>query len=273
MADYAIGDLQGCYDPLLRLLESIDFDEKRDRLWFVGDLVNRGPDSLQVLRFIKQLPIAPRITLGNHDLYLLQRIFAAEPYVVGDDTLQAILDAEDGESLGHWLRKQNILYYDETLNVVMTHAGIAPVWNLALAKALAKELEAKLMGDNYRESLQDMHGNTPTCWEPHLQGRDRLRVIANYFTRMRYCDPKGCLLLGYKGKVKEAPEGYIPWYAWPQRVNFDVDLIFGHWASLRGECPIDRIHALDTGCLWGGSLTAMRLQDRRRFSVEGYQRF
>lgn len=267
--DYAIGDVQGCYEPLLRLLEHIDFDEKSDRLWFVGDLVNRGLQSLEVLRFIQSLPIQPRITLGNHDLHLLSRLFNPSARKNQDDTLQAILAASDGEALGHWLRKQSILYHDESLNIVMCHAGIAPLWDLSVATMCAKALEAVLQGEHYKDYLSHMYGNTPDYWSPTLSGMDRLRCITNYFTRMRFCDANGRLLLGYKGTINAAPMGIFPWYAVPNRPVINAEIVFGHWAALMGRCPISGIHAIDTGCLWGGKLTALRLQDRKRFAVTG----
>lgn len=269
MFDYAIGDVQGCLDPLLRLLELVQFNERADRLWFVGDLINRGPQSLAVLRFIKNLPITPRITLGNHDLHLLSRLWGNNKRHDPDDTLQAILDAPDCDELGHWLRKQPILYHDLDLNVVMCHAGIAPVWDLETAKACASELENCLAGDDYREFLENMYGNSPSYWSPTLKGIPRLRVICNYFTRMRYCDERGQLVLNYQGNIANAPAGLYPWYEVPKRCAIQPDILFGHWSALKGQCSSSRIHALDTGCLWGGTLTALRIQDKQRFMVPG----
>lgn len=269
MSDYAIGDIQGCYDPLMRLLDHIQFNEHSDRLWFVGDLVNRGPQSLAVLRFVKNLPLTPYVTLGNHDLHLLGKLFTKSPRQNHDDTLHAILTAADREELGHWLRCQGILYHDEALNIVMCHAGIAPVWNLAQAKNYAAELEQVLSGSDYCAFLTHMYGNSPQHWSEALTGMDRLRLITNYFTRMRFCDLNGDLLLHYKGTVAAAPSELVPWFAVPNRCPIDVDIVFGHWAALQGDSSNPRIHAIDTGCLWGGSLTALRLQDRQRFMVPG----
>lgn len=269
MADYAIGDVQGCYEPLLRLLELIQFDEQVDRLWFVGDLVNRGPESLAVLRFIRALPIEPRITLGNHDLHLLASLFAGRPWKGDDDTIQDVIHAPDSEELGHWLRKQSLLYYSRELNWVMCHAGICPLWDLDLAIQLAKEVEDALSGEHYIRFLSQMYGNHPNAWSEQLTGMDRLRVITNYLTRMRYCDEEGRLDFSFKGALADAPQALYPWYAVPCRTNISIDMVFGHWAALMGKCPNPRIHAIDTGCLWGGQLTALRLQDKRRFSVSG----
>lgn len=270
MPDYAIGDVQGCYDPLQRLLELIDFNEKEDCLWFVGDLVNRGPDSLAVLRFIYSLPVKPKITLGNHDLHLLGLLFGGQPWKGHDDTLEEVMLADDGEELGHWLRKQSLLCRSSELNIVMCHAGIAPLWDLSKAVDLANELEAVLSGDSYHEFFAQMYGNKPDIWSDDLVGLDRLRVITNYFTRMRYCDAHGRLDLGYKGTLSKAPNHLYPWFAVPCRKEIEMDIVFGHWAALMGRSSHPRIHAIDTGCLWGGQLTALRLQDRQRFSVPGY---
>ncbi|HAT7073656.1 TPA: symmetrical bis(5'-nucleosyl)-tetraphosphatase [Legionella pneumophila] len=268
--DYAIGDVQGCYDPLQRLLELIDFNEKEDCLWFVGDLVNRGPDSLAVLRFIYSLPVKPKITLGNHDLHLLGLLFGGQPWKGHDDTLEEVMLADDGEELGHWLRKQSLLCRSSELNLVMCHAGIAPLWDLSKTVGLANELEAVLSGDSYHEFFAHMYGNKPDIWSDGLVGLDRLRVITNYFTRMRYCDAHGRLDFGYKGTLSKAPNHLYPWFEVPCRKEIEMDIVFGHWAALMGQSSHPRIHAIDTGCLWGGQLTALRLQDRQRFSVPGY---
>jgi bis(5'-nucleosyl)-tetraphosphatase (symmetrical) len=267
--DYVIGDVQGCFEPLQRLLDHINFDEHADRLWFVGDLVNRGPQSLSVLRFIKNLPLTPRITLGNHDLHLLAKLFCAQSLQNRDDTLHEIVTALDAHELGHWLRKQPILYHDPELNIVMCHAGIAPVWSLSQAKALSRELEQVLSGEHYRDYLAAMYGNMPDYWSDDWVGMDRLRVICNYFTRMRFCDAQGHLMFMYQGTIAQAPDHLYPWYMVPCRHNIEADIVFGHWAALQGICSHPRIHALDTGCYWGGQLTALRLQDKRRFEVPG----
>lgn len=269
MSDYAIGDVQGCYGPLQQLLELIQFNERQDRLWFVGDLVNRGQESLSVLRFVKNLCITPRITLGNHDLHLLCKLFTKTARYNADDTLHAILMAPDRDELGHWLRQQSLLYHDPHLNVVMCHAGIAPMWNLAKAKTLAHEFEHALAGPNYQWLLSHLYGNEPELWNENLTGIERLRVICNYFTRMRFCEANGALMLDYKGTLAAAPSHLHPWYAVPHRQAIKPDIIFGHWAALEGQCPLPHIHAIDTGCLWGGKLTALRLQDKQRFTVPG----
>lgn len=266
MREFAIGDIQGCYDELMQLLECIDFNEHDTRLWFTGDLVNRGPKSLEVLRFIKSLPQKPVITLGNHDLHLIKQIFTTYPSHKGD-TLNDILTAADKEELGHWLRAQHILYHDKNLKVLMTHAGISPLWDLDKAQNLARELENALSGDDFIDFLHNMYGNSPDIWQDDLKGNARLRVICNYFTRMRLCDAKGALVLNYKGTLEHAPKDLYPWYQTPNRHEITDDIVFGHWSALEGRCAHPKIHAIDTGCLWGGALTAISLTSKQRFSV------
>jgi bis(5'-nucleosyl)-tetraphosphatase (symmetrical) len=269
MSDYVIGDIQGCFKPLMRLLNHIQFNEKQDRLWFVGDLVNRGPQSLEVLRFVKNLPIPAPISLGNHDLYLLSKIFECTTWSNKDDTLEAILAAPDKEELGHWLRHQSILYQDESLGVLICHAGIAPMWNLHQAKTYAIELENVLRGSDYKDYLSNMYGNHADLWDPQSTGIDRLRLITNYFTRMRLCDLQGRLNFSYKGPIAAAPPDLLPWFALPNRPHIPFKIIFGHWAALGGSCGTPNIYAIDTGCLWGNLLTALRLQDMKIFAVNG----
>lgn len=266
MSDYVIGDIQGCYEPLVHLLEVINYDESQDKLIFVGDLVNRGPDSLAVIRLIQSLSNRPVITLGNHDLHLLARIFTTNGWKGSDDTLSDILAANDVLEIGHWLRHQPILYHHQPSDMIICHAGIAPCWDLATAINNARELEACLSGNNFINFLKKMYGNEPNVWDESLTGIDRLRLITNYFTRMRFCDQQGHPLLDFKGKVDQAPQGHYPWFLVPNRIPITKEIVFGHWAALEGKCPITNIHAIDTGCLWGGKLTAFRLDDRKRFT-------
>lgn len=268
VADYAIGDIQGCFDALIKLLDHINFNEKIDRLWFAGDLVNRGKQSLDVLRFIKNLP-KTRIVLGNHDLHLLYRLFIPGAVKHKEDTLNPVLEAEDALDLGHWLRKQPIICYADELNVLMAHAGLPPCWDLPGALAVGAELEAVLAGDNFEDFLKHMYGNKPDRWSDSLTGMERLRSITNYFTRMRFCDAEGHLDFKHAGRIEDAPAGLYPWFAMPRKKPLDVDIVFGHWAALMGFCPFPGVYAIDTGCVWGGKLTALRLQDKQRFSVEG----
>jgi len=283
MSDYAIGDVQGCYTQLINLLELIGFDDKKDRLWFVGDLVNRGPDSLRVMRFVRNLTIKPIITLGNHDLHFLacaygvkhQKVMNTVKYrrvhqSLEQDSLDELLSAPDCLALSHWLRQQKLLHFDEKFNVVMTHAGIYPLWNLSQAQALAEEAERFLQGNDYLDFFKHMYGNEPSQWSDALKGMDRLRFIINALTRMRFCNVDGRLNLTYKGTLEQAPADIIPWFNLPARQQIKPDLVFGHWAALKGQTKSPDLHAIDTGCLWGGQLTALRLQDKRLFQVPGY---
>jgi len=268
--DYVIGDIQGCYEPLKRLLDHINFDPQADRLWFVGDLVNRGPESLEVLRFIRELPVTPRVVLGNHDLHFLSQLWSPNPVARPRDTLFDLLNAHDAEDLGQWLRQQPVLYYDADLKVMMSHAGIAPFWDRMQAELYARELEQAIQGEDYKYFLTHLYEIEPAeHWDPALTGMHRLQVIDNYFTRMRCCNINMDLDLSYSAGLETLPQGSIPWYEVPNRIQLDVDLVFGHWSALRGICPVANIHALDTGCLWGGPLTALRLQDKKRYSVPG----
>lgn len=265
MSTYAIGDVQGCYQELMDLLELIKFDKQKDQLWFTGDLVNRGSGSLKVLRFIKALGDSAVTVLGNHDLHFLSvmnNIVAAK----NKDTFHDVLDAKDARELTDWLRCQPLIYHDKTLNYTMTHAGIPPLWNLKQALQYGEEVHQLLRSNNYTHFLENMYGDEPDQWDEALTGWPRLRLITNYFTRMRYCDGNGRLELRYKGPVGQQPTGYYPWFAVPGYVS-PLNIIFGHWASLRGKVSIPNIHALDTGCCWGNELTAMRLEDQHRFNV------
>lgn len=269
VADYVIGDIQGCYEPLMRLLDKINYNSATDRLFFVGDLVNRGPDSLKVLHFLKSQSEHIGITLGNHDLHLLGALFGGHPWSGKDDTLAQVLEANDAHMLGHWLRQQNILIHLPEFNTLISHAGIAPFWDVAMAKAAAFELECVLKGEHYHEFLAQMYGNEPVYWSDDLEGIERLRIITNSFTRMRLCDAAGGLYFKYKGTLLTAPADLYPWFSHPKRLEIKEDIVFGHWAALMGQCPNPNIHAIDTGCYWGNTLTALRLQDKKRISVEG----
>lgn len=269
MAIYAIGDVQGCYQPLQCLLEKIQFNPIHDTLWFVGDLVNRGPDSLAVLRFIKSLGGAAITVLGNHDLHLLA-IANGKQKLKKKDTLSDILCASDRDELLDWLRHQPLLHYDEKVDHVLVHAGIPPQWDLQCALHLAREVEQVLQSDhNYPRYLAAMYGNEPNLWSDQLVGEERLRAITNYFTRMRFCDPRGKLELLCKHSPSHAPTGYAPWFSHPQRKTAHHKIIFGHWATLEGKADATNVFALDTGCVWGKYLTAMRLSDHKTFSCAG----
>lgn len=264
MSTYAIGDIQGSYEPLMRLLDTIHFEPTEDTLWLAGDLVNRGPDSLKVLRFLYSIRTSVISILGNHDLHLLA-IAAGHRQQGRHDTLAEILIADDRDVLLSWLRSCKILHHDPALQFSMVHAGIPPQWNLAEARARAHELEAVLHSDNSDEFLASMYGNQPDEWHATLSGQDRLRLITNYFTRMRFCSAEGKLELKAKEGPEAAPEGFAPWFAYPERRTRNDKIIFGHWAALEGKSRTANVYALDTGCAWGGSLTALRLEDERLF--------
>lgn len=267
MATYAIGDVQGCYDPLQKLLEHIGFDPSVDTLWFTGDLVNRGPQSLNTLRFVKDLGTNQITVLGNHDLHLLAVAFGTQTVKEGD-TINDILEASDREELIQWLLHLPLLHYDDKLQFVLVHAGLSPAWNLTTAKILSSEVEQVLQSEHVKEFFQHMYGNQPDHWSDDLQGWERLRCITNYLTRMRFCHTDGRLELHTKGKLGEQANDLVPWFQVPNRINANLKIIFGHWAALTGATHTPNVFALDTGCVWGNCLTAMRLEDEKRFSVE-----
>ncbi len=263
MAIYAIGDVQGCFDALVRLLGAVSFDRSRDRLWFVGDLVNRGPDSLATLRLVKELGDRAVTVLGNHDFHLLT-VAAGHAKKHRSDTLDQVLAAPDREGLIAWLRQRPMLHVEGSMALV--HAGLLPQWGVATARALAGEVETALRGANWREFLATLYGDTPDSWSDDLRGADRLRVTVNAMARMRFCTAEGTIEFRSKGETAEAPPGYFPWFDAPGRASRDYTLIFGHWSTLGLKLRRDLI-ALDTGCVWGGSLSAVRLEDRRLFQV------
>ncbi|GAB1233131.1 symmetrical bis(5'-nucleosyl)-tetraphosphatase [Ferrigenium sp. UT5] len=263
MAIYAIGDIQGCYDELQQLLEQIRFDPAQDKLWFVGDLVNRGPGSLEVLRLVKSLGDSAITVLGNHDLHLIA-VDAGIGQLHKSDTLDEILAAPDREALLHWLRHQRLMHAEG--EHVLVHAGLLPQWTVGQALGLAHEVESVLRSENHSAFLEQMYGNTPQGWDDGLAGYKRLRVIVNAFTRLRVCTPQGGMEFKFKGEVENIPDGYVPWFEVSGRKSADATVIFGHWSAL-GLKVEPKVIALDTGCLWGGPMTAMRLGDRRLFQV------
>ena len=264
MATYAIGDVQGCFTQLQRLLDVIRFDPSCDYLWFAGDLVNRGPDSLATLRFVKALGDRQITVLCNHDLNCLAVSEGVYLQKKGD-TLDDLLQAEDALELLNWLRTRPLLHADD--NIVLTHAGLAPQWDLPTAKRLAGEVEAVLQSPLMKSFLAAMYGSEPSLWDESLVGMDRLRCITNYFTRMRFCYADGRLDLQFKGEVGKQPPTLYPWFLVPNRANAELTLIFGHWAALNGKTNLPNVIGLDTGCVWGNCLTALRLDDRQYFQV------
>lgn len=258
MALYAIGDLQGCYDDLRRLLDRINFDPKDDRLWFVGDLVNRGPHSLEVLRFIKGLGKQAVTVLGNHDLHLLALSEGQLKHKGRDHTLDPILNANDRDELLQWLRYRPLMHNSKKYGFSLIHAGLPPQWNLKTAGKLAREVEQTLQGDGFHDFCCQMYGNEPSRWSDGLTGMERLRFITNCFTRLRYCDDQGNLALKEKGRPGSQRQPYIPWFQVPKRASRHDPILFGHWSTL-GYHQSDNVWALDSGCLWGGRMTAVKV--------------
>ncbi|MDD2775847.1 MAG: symmetrical bis(5'-nucleosyl)-tetraphosphatase [Gallionella sp.] len=263
MATYAIGDIQGCYLELQSLLKTIAFDPAHDQLWFVGDLVNRGPQSLEVLRLVKSLGNAAITVLGNHDLHLLA-VATGVAKIHHGDTLDEVLSAPDCDELLTWLRHRPLLHVAGQF--VMVHAGLLPDWTIKQASKLAREVEATLRSDDYVTFFQQMYGNQPNAWNAKLRGNKRRRLIINAMTRMRICNELGEMEFKFKGEVEHIPAGYQPWFTLPQRASRDETIIFGHWSAL-GLLMQNNVIALDTGCLWGGTLTAIRLEDQEIFQV------
>jgi bis(5'-nucleosyl)-tetraphosphatase (symmetrical) len=261
MATYAIGDVQGCYPELQRLLEKLRFDTARDQLWFCGDLVNRGGQSLDTLRLIHGLREHCVITLGNHDLSLLaiaQRRPDAQARV--NPELREVLFAEDAPVLFEWLRSQKLLHHDETLNWTMVHAGLAPMWTLRQAQRAAQEVERELSSTRHPQLLRNLFGNRPAVWSSRLQGLDRQRATINTMTRMRYCDVNGRIDFDAKGVPGSQKPGLYPWFEVPGMRHRDTRIVCGHWSAL-GRFAGLGVHAIDTGCVWGGQLTALQLDE------------
>jgi bis(5'-nucleosyl)-tetraphosphatase (symmetrical) len=267
MAVYAIGDIQGCYEPLRRLLDLLNFDPATDRLWLVGDLVNRGPQSVDVLRLIYGLGERAVTVLGNHDLTLLA-VAAGQVKPKRKDTFHSVLDAPDAAELLDWLRQRPLLHHDAELGFTLVHAGLPPQWDLPLAQRSAAELENVLRGPDGAKFLGRMFGSEPRRWRHDLSGDDRLRFIANALTRIRFCTAEGALSLAENGPPGSQSKGLLPWFALPGRRSVDLKIIFGHWAAL-GYYRAPGIYALDSGCVWGNRLTAIRLDapDVPAFSV------
>lgn len=273
MARYAIGDVQGCYDSLIALLNKIDFQADKDELWFAGDLVNRGPKSLASLRFIKQLGETSgkpaKVILGNHDLHLLACYFTHRP-IKKKDTFANILAAPDCKELMNWLVRQPLMIWDEQSNFVMTHAGVPHIWSIKKAYRLSLEVSKALQSNRVHEFFKNMYGNEPAIWSDDLSGFERFRVITNYFTRMRFIKPNGELDFAAKESLDSAPKNFSPWFSFPPKNN--TRFIFGHWAALTGETGYgDQFQATDTGCVWGGQLTALNLDTLERHSVESIE--
>ena len=264
MATYAMGDVQGCFHAFQALLTKINFNPARDRLWLVGDLINRGTGSLEMLRWCMAHQHIVNVVLGNHDLHAIAVAHGIRP-PHRSDTLAALISAPDSQILLDWLRHQPLMWVEN--NVAMVHAGLLPQWSIQQALRYAGEVQAALQNTNYVQFLQHMYGNHPHVWHDDLQGTERLRLITNAFTRMRICNALGELDYEFKGVLADIPAGYMPWFRVPNRLSKDTTIICGHWSAL-GLYQQDNVHALDTGCLWGGQLTAMCLETKAIWQVD-----
>jgi len=277
MATYVIGDLQGCFDELQQLLQNLDYNEQTDHLWFVGDIVNRGPKSLECLRFVKKQCERGKadMVLGNHDFHLLAAYSGLQKFVSKSDTLTDILEADDVDELIDWLRQQPMLVSHPIYAAVMVHAGIPPQWSIHQAKQYAKEVEQQLAQPDWQTYLTNhLFGSEPDTWDDTLTGHDRLRYIVNALARMRFCSAEGKL----EFKIKSAPKDgndidaeFQPWFVFNNRKNKDHEIFFGHWSTL-GAIDAYQVHATDTGCLWGGQLTAYAIETKQRFTLDCEQK-
>ena len=264
MSTYAIGDVQGCFTQLKDLLKKLDFKSDKDKLWFAGDIVNRGPDSLKTIRFIKSLEDNAITVLGNHDLHLLA-IANGHRKQGKRDTIQEIIDAPDSQIILDWLIQRPLFHYQEKHHVCMSHAGIFPEWNIHQALAYSAEVQNILTGHRSHEFFHHMYGDKPAKWSVHLSGWDRLRFITNAFTRMRYVREDMKLSLKEKGAPGKQSDNIKPWFEF-KRADDELNIVFGHWSTLKNP-NIDHLHPLDTGCLWGGELTALKISSKMKKRV------
>lgn len=260
MSTYVIGDIQGCYTSFVRLLDRISFDPGSDRLWLVGDLVNRGPKSLEVLRHVVSLGDSVTTVLGNHDLHLLA-VSAGARKLSRTDTFSDVLKAKDAEELLGWLRRQPLFVYDEKRNRALVHAGLPPVWSIRRALKAAAKVEAWLRSKDWRTALVSMYGNAPRRWSKTLSDEQKLRYTINALTRIRYCDRNGRMSFEYSGPPGTQPKGLMPWFSVPGRKSQATHVYFGHWSAL-GVMQATNLTALDSGCVWGRRLTAIKLRRR-----------
>lgn len=271
MATYAVGDIQGCYEEFSALLDRIDFRSDRDTLWLVGDLINRGPDNVSVVRRVMEMGDAAITVLGNHDLHFLA-IHRGGHNPNRADTLQDLLEWKHADEASDWLRWRLMLHADERLGYLMTHAGMPPVWSIDQAIALAREVEEVIRGSGCETYFREMYGNDPDHWRDAWEGMPRWRVITNYLTRMRLIDAQGRLDFSHKGAIADAPAGLTPWFDLTARVPLGVKVLFGHWAALEGHTGHENIIALDTGCVWGRELTALCLDDGVFYAAPAQQK-
>jgi bis(5'-nucleosyl)-tetraphosphatase (symmetrical) len=261
MAVYAIGDLQGCYDPLQRLLDELCFDPANDTLWFAGDLVNRGPKSLKTLRFVKSLGESAISVLGNHDLHLLALHAGVLQNGQRFESLESLLNAPDVDELCEWLRHRPLAHRDKNLNTLLVHAGTHPNWTVKKTLRRAREVEEVLRHGDYETLLEKMYGNTPATWSGKLRGYKRLRFIINCLTRMRMITLRGKLNFSHSGPPWRARKNLVPWYQAEERATSDTRIVFGHWSQL-GLIVLPNLVSLDTGCVWGRELTAVQLDTK-----------
>ena len=267
MPTYALGDIQGCHDELVLLLDRINFDPADDRLWFTGDLVNRGPDSLKCLRFIKSLGQAAVVVLGNHDLHLLAAA-SQHKQLAAEDTLRQVLDAADSQDLLDWLRYRPLAHYDDTQNFLLIHAGLPPQWDLPMTLKAARDVEQMLRSDLHKEFFAHMYSDHPKQWSDNLTGMDYYRFVVNCLTRMRYCDAQGRVEFCSKGPPGSQPAPYQPWFNIANRKSAGTRIVFGHWSTL-GPIHTKNIFAIDSGCVWGGRLTALTIEEHpRRIEID-----
>ena len=263
MTVYAIGDIQGCFNELKQLIDKIEFSSDKDQLWFTGDLVNRGPDSLKTLRFVKSLGENAISVLGNHDLHMLAILYGFQQQRP-KDTFDEIINASDKASLIQWITHLPLIHTDESINAALVHAGIYPDWSIEKATELAGEVESVLQSEQLPDFLQNMYGNQPKKWNEELQGWERLRFITNCFTRMRYVHEDYSLDFKYNGEPGSQPKKLQPWLNFLNQKHLKQRILFGHWSTL-GQSKVDNVFALDSGCLWGGKLTALALDDEPRY--------
>ncbi len=275
MAIYAIGDLQGCYDELMDLLHEINFDERNDQLWFAGDLINRGPKSLECLKFVFNHPINCKTVLGNHDLHFIALSYGVrQPHK--SDTLDELLNSKNRNKYITWYKQQPFLLHDEDSNFYLLHAGLPPQWDIQLSIELANETSQFLQSNEFDKFIHSMYGNKPVLWQDDLIGYERFRFIINCFTRLRYCNKDGSLEFKYKEAPGTQNEYLFPWYSHKARKSKNSKILFGHWSTVTlgkdKDFSIWNAYPLDTGCLWGGSLTALRLEDETLFKVPSRQK-
>lgn len=272
MATYAIGDIQGCYDEFRLLLKKIQFNPASDRVWLAGDLISRGPKSLEVLNYVYNHQEQFDIVLGNHDLHLLA-VYYTKSKLNKKDDLKRIFEADNCQTLMKWFRTQPMAVYDKSLNFLMTHAGVPPRWDLKQTLACAYELEEALANKKSAiDFFSHMYGNKPNRWHKGLKGIERLRFITNALTRMRFCYADGKLDFKSKSQPGKQDKGLHPWYEIGE-VHKETRIVFGHWAALQGKAKQENIYAIDTGCVWGNKLTALRLEDQKRFSVPAIKKW